>query len=142
MKNRRQLLSMLSVAASATMAPGGTAAATAGMKADVKPSKKAEEIRHSFGLQHIYYQGPTNELRAFEGGSLRLHPGMEPHPPHQHPDEEIMVVTEGAGEIYLEGEVIQVQAGSMMYTNANELHGVKNTGSEDLLFYYFKWLKA
>ena len=30
----------------------------------------------------------------------------------------------------------------MMYTNANELHGIKNTGSQDLVFYYFKWLKA
>ena len=67
---------------------------------------------------------------------------MEPHPPHKHPEEEILLVAEGSGEIYVEGETTEVQAGAMMYTNANELHGIKNTGSQDLVFYYFKWLKS
>ena len=67
---------------------------------------------------------------------------MEPHPPHKHQEEEIMLVTEGSGEIYVQGEVTQVGPGSMMYTNANELHGIKCTGAEPLLFYYFKWLKS
>ena len=142
MEDRRHLLSMLAGTAGATLARGGTATATAGIEADVRPSKKADEIRHPFGVQHIYYQGPTNELSAFEGGSLRLSPGMEPHPPHQHPDDEILLVTEGSGEIYLKGQVTQARPGSMMYANANESHGIKNTGAEDLLFYYFKWLKA
>ncbi len=138
--NRRKLfLSMASAAAGTTVA---IPAAKAGITADVRTAGKSEEIAHPFGVQHIYYQGSTNDLKVFEGGSLRLCPGMEPHPPHQHPEEEIMVITEGSGEIYVEGDVTHVKAGAMMYTNANDLHGIKNTGSEDLLFYYFKWLKA
>jgi quercetin dioxygenase-like cupin family protein len=50
-----------------------------------------------------------------------------------------MVVTEGAGEISVEGKVTKVAAGSSMYCAANKLHGIVNTGKAPLLFYYFKW---
>ncbi len=142
MQDRRFFVTMASVALGSAMAPGGTPPARAAIGAGVKTGAKSEKLEHPFGVQHIYYQGPTNELSVFEGGSLRLNPGMEPHPPHKHPEEEIMVVTEGSGEISVEGKVTNVSPGSMMYTNANELHGVKCTGAEPLLFYYFKWLKA
>jgi len=142
MQDRRFFFAMASAAVGATMAPGGTPGAQAAIGAAVKTGGKAKKLEHPFGVQHIYYQGPTNELSVFEGGSLRLKPGMEPHPPHKHPEEEIMLVTEGGGEIYVQGEVTQVGPGSMMYTNANELHGIKCTGAEPLLFYYFKWLKS
>ncbi len=142
MQDRRFFFAMASAAVGATMAPGGTPGAQAAIGAAVKTGGKAEKLEHPFGVQHIYYQGPTNELSVFEGGSLRLKPGMEPHPPHKHPEEEIMLVTEGGGEIYVQGEVTQVGPGSMMYTNANELHGIKCIGAEPLLFYYFKWLKS
>ena len=141
MEDRRLFLSM----ATATMGSailGGSSAARAGIKASVRTAEKAQELSHPFGVQHIYYQGATNDLQVFEGGSLRLRSGMEPHPPHKHPEEEILLVAEGSGEIYVEGETTEVQAGAMMYTNANELHGIKNTGSQDLVFYYFKWLKS
>ncbi len=142
MQDRRFFLVAFSAALGTTMAPGGTPVARAAIGAAVKTGSKAQNLEHPFGVQQIYYQGPTNELSVFEGGNLRLNPGMEPHPPHKHPEEEIMLVTEGTGEISVEGEVTTVGPGSMMYTNAEELHGIKNTGSEPLLFYYFKWLKA
>jgi quercetin dioxygenase-like cupin family protein len=72
-------------------------------------------------------------------GSLSLKPGMSPHPPHQHPEEEIMIVTEGSGEIVVEGKVTPVAPGSMMYCAAGKLHGIKNTGTKPLLFYFCKW---
>jgi quercetin dioxygenase-like cupin family protein len=72
-------------------------------------------------------------------GSLLLKPGQEPHPPHKHPEEEFMVVTEGNGEILVNGKKTQVGPGSMMYCEGNQLHGVKNTGTKPLLFYFYKW---
>jgi quercetin dioxygenase-like cupin family protein len=47
-------------------------------------------------------------------GSLLLKPGMTPHPPHQHPEEEFMVITQGTGEVSAEGKVTNVDPGSMM----------------------------
>jgi mannose-6-phosphate isomerase-like protein (cupin superfamily) len=138
MENRRQLFAMLGAALAAAGAPSANAKVTD----NVLGSDKAQKLEHPFGVQHIYYQGPTDMLQVFEGGSLSLKSGMEPHPPHKHPEEEILLVTEGSGEISVEGEITKVGAGSMMYTGANRLHGIKNTGKAPLLFYYFKWLKA
>jgi len=92
-----------------------------------------------FGDQRNYYDGPTDQLHAMTAGSLLLKPGMSPHPPHQHPEEEFMVITEGTGEISVEGSVTQVRAGSMMYCSGGRVHGIVNTGSKPLLFYFYKW---
>ena len=100
---------------------------------------KAKLSRESFGDLRVYFDGPTDQLKSMTAGSLRLKPGMSPHPPHQHPEEEIMVITEGTGEISIEGKVSKVGAGAMMYCAANKLHGIVNTGKAPLLFYYYKW---
>jgi len=87
----------------------------------------------------IYFEGSTNQIRSMTAGSLKLKPGMTPHAPHEHPEEEFMVVTEGSGEIFVDGKTTAVAAGSMMYCAANKLHGIKNTGKTPLLFYFYKW---
>ena len=74
-------------------------------------------------------------------GSLVLKPGMTPHAPHQHPEEEFLLVTEGTGEISLEGKVTPVGPGSMMYSAAGKMHGITNTGKTPLTFYFYKWRK-
>jgi cation diffusion facilitator family transporter len=93
-----------------------------------------------FGDHHLYFDGPTGELSKMVAGSLRLAPGMSPHPPHQHPEEEFLLVTEGAGEILCAGKTTAVGPGSMMYCESNALHGIENTGPTPMLFYYYKWL--
>ena len=104
----------------------------------VNPNQ-AKVSHESFGVLRIFFDGPTDQLKSMTGGSLLLNPGQQPHPPHQHPEEEFMVVTEGNGEILVNGKKVQVGPGSMMYCEANQLHGVKNTGAKPLLFYFYKW---
>ena len=48
-------------------------------------------------------------------------------------------MTEGRGEILVDGKITQVGPGSMMYCDGNNLHGIENTGSVPMLFYYYKW---
>jgi quercetin dioxygenase-like cupin family protein len=100
---------------------------------------QAKLTHETFGDLRVYFDGPTDQLKAMTFGSLQLKPGMEPHPPHKHPEEEIMVVTEGTGEIVVEGKVTKVAPGSSMYCAGGKLHGIKNTGKAPLLFYYMKW---
>ncbi len=80
-------------------------------------------------------------MKSFESGNVYLKKGEAPHPPHRHIDEEIMLVTQGSGEIVVDGQVTKVNPGSMMYTGSNVEHGIVNTGDEELVFYYFKWIK-
>ena len=100
---------------------------------------KATLTREPFGDLRIYYDGPTDQLKHMTAGSLRLKPGATPHPPHTHPEEEFMVVTEGTGDITVEGKVTKVGPGTMMYCAANNSHGIVNTGKTPLLFYFYKW---
>jgi mannose-6-phosphate isomerase-like protein (cupin superfamily) len=100
---------------------------------------KAALTREPFGELRIYYDGPTDQLKHITAGSLRLKAGATPHPPHTHPEEEFMVITEGTGEITVDGKVTKVGPGHMMYCAANKSHGILNTGKTPLLFYFYKW---
>ena len=100
---------------------------------------KAKVTREPFGELRIYFDGPTDQLKAMTAGSLRLNAGATPHPPHTHPEEEFMVITEGTGEITVDGKVSKVSPGSMMYCAGNAPHGIVNTGKTPLLFYFYKW---
>jgi quercetin dioxygenase-like cupin family protein len=88
----------------------------------------------------IYFNGRTDLLKTMFTGNVVLMPGMSPHPPHRHPEEEFMWVTEGAGVIELENKPYPVSAGSVMYCAGNALHGITNTGDKPMLFYFSKWL--
>ncbi|MFN7542717.1 MAG: cupin domain-containing protein [Acidobacteriota bacterium] len=97
------------------------------------------EVKESFGLHRKYFEGPTGQLKLMVAGSVTLHPGATPHPPHSHEEEEIMVVTEGTGIIGLNGQDKAVGPGTMMYSAANKPHDIRNTGKTPLTFYYYKW---
>jgi mannose-6-phosphate isomerase-like protein (cupin superfamily) len=114
-------------------------AATASLPNATIDETKARLTREPFGDLRIYFEGSTEQIRSMTAGSLRLKPRMSPHPPHQHPEEEFLLVTEGTGEISLDGKVTKVANGSMMYCAAGRLHGITNTGKNPLLFYFYKW---
>lgn len=102
---------------------------------------QAKLTREPFGDLRIYFDGPTDQLKSMTAGSLKLNPGATPHEPHRHPEEEFLLVTEGTGEISIEGKLTKVAPGAMMYCAANKLHGIVNTGKTPLLFYFYKWNK-
>ena len=88
----------------------GFAAAEQGQLASLVIDPANAKLTHeSYGDQRIYFDGPTGQLRTLTVGSLALKAGMVPHPPHQHPEEEIILVTDGAGEITVEGKTYAVR---------------------------------
>src|SRR4029079_14058582 len=42
-----------------------------------------------------HYNGPTEQLATMCTGMCVLEPGVSPHPPHTHPEEEHMIVASG-----------------------------------------------
>lgn len=138
MENRRDILKWAGLAAAASsplLGEGGSH-----LRDEVVVAAKAKVTHDPFGDTRVFFEGPTSQLKSMTAGSLLLKAGMEPHPPHQHPEEEILIITSGSGEVLVGGKTTKVSAGSMMYCESNQLHGIKNTGSEPLLFYYTKWM--
>lgn len=138
MENRREILKLIGFSAGAGIPLLG--AGEQHLQNKVVDASGAELTHASFGDTRVFFQGPTSQLKSITAGSLLLKPGQEPHPPHQHPEEEIMLIMSGTGEILVGGKNVKVGPGSMMYCEADQLHGVKNTGTEPMLFYYYKWL--
>lgn len=106
----------------------------------VKASSLVPEGDSPGAKARVNFNGPTKQLAAVATGSVTLEPGARPHPPHQHPEEELMVIGSGTGEIVVEGVVTKVGPGDMMYTEANVLHGITNTGKTTMVFYFTKMM--
>jgi mannose-6-phosphate isomerase-like protein (cupin superfamily) len=133
--NRRTLLETM-----AGFLAASQALQAAGVQSVLLDSSHARLEEHPFGKQRIYFEGATTGLKSLVVGSLVLNSGQEPHPPHTHPDEEVMLITEGSGQITMNGSASDVGPGVVMYAAPNYRHGVRNTGSTPLTFYYVKWV--
>ena len=91
------------------------------------------------GRAGVYIQGDTPGSRKFVTGRFVLEPGQTPHPPHRHPEEEVMVIESGEGEIVCDGKTTKIGPGSVMYTTPDAEHGIVNTGDKPIVFYFIKW---
>jgi mannose-6-phosphate isomerase-like protein (cupin superfamily) len=99
----------------------------------------ATDKGESVGENGVYISGDTPASTKFVTGRFVLPPGKTPHAPHTHPEEEVMIIERGHGEIFCDGTTTKIGPGSVMYTTPNAPHGITNTGSEPIVFYYVKW---
>ena len=149
--NRREVLT--SITALAGSALGLEAVAQSGQQITHVDTKtkgallqssivKAESLRPEGDAPgakaYVSFNGPTEQLAAVASGFVTLEPGAQPHPPHRHIEEEIMIVGEGTGEFFINGVATQVKTGDMVFAESNVLHGVRNTGQTQMKFYFIK----
>ena len=135
--HRRDLLQLTALLG---VLPLASAADTSVQLADsVVDSSHARLQSAAFGEVRTYFDGGTSQARSATAGSVRLKPGMEPHPPHRHIEDEFLIVAEGTGEISIEDQVTKAGSGDVAFFRGNKLHGIRNTGSVPMVFYFFKW---
>jgi quercetin dioxygenase-like cupin family protein len=134
MAKRRDLLKMMPALLAAPAQAQTKPLATGTVSAEqLKP------IERPFGEARIYCNGPTDLLKLMNVGGVRLKPGASPHPPHQHPEEELLLVTEGSGEITLDGKPQKAASGSLTYCAPGVLHGITNTGTAPMQLFFFRY---
>lgn len=98
---------------------------------EVKPSK--------VGSTRKFFQAPTATLDELECHVTTLNPGETPHPPHQHPDEELLIVKEGTVESLVNGQLKRVGPGSVIFQAANQPHSIRNVGQTPATYHVIKW---
>jgi quercetin dioxygenase-like cupin family protein len=76
----------------------------------------------------------TRTLGQLEIHITTLNPGMASHAPHQHPNEEVIVLQQGELEVYVNGETKRITAGSIMVFLSNDWHSVNNVGTEPAIY--------
>jgi len=84
-------------------------------------------------------QKPTATLAELEIHITTLKAGEESHPPHQHPNEEILIVKEGTVEALVNGELKRGGPGSLIFQASNQLHNIRNVGSGPATYHVINW---
>ena len=105
----------------------------------VMTAKEAKTENAEWGSFSTYYQGETYGTRDVLTGVAVIKPGQEIHPPHQHAEEEYLMVVEGEGTWHLNGKDFTAQQGDILYAAPWDVHGIKNTGKTALKFVVWKW---
>ena len=101
--------------------------------------KEAASETFDWGTFYTYQQGETYGTKDGLTGVAVIKPGIEIHPPHQHAEEEYLMVTEGKGIWHLNSKEFAATSGDLLYAAPWEIHGIKNTGAAPLTFVVWKW---
>jgi quercetin dioxygenase-like cupin family protein len=99
---------------------------------EVKPTK--------IGERREVFNAPTRTLANLECHVTTVNPGDAPHAAHRHPDEEMLFVKEGTMEVTINGVVQQAGPGAVVFFAANDLHGLRNTGSVPATYYVLRFV--
>lgn len=118
------------------------AAAGAAAENSALPSKT-----YAFADLPVRANGPNKSRAIFNGQNhtgfpLELHmtelaPGMAPHPPHHHVNEEVLMIHEGTLEVTISGRSVNLGPGSVAYVASGEEHGWKNVGTTRASYFVF-----
>lgn len=80
------------------------------------------------GATRSVVSSPTATLSNLEIHVTTLNPGQMPHPPHRHPNEELVLIDQGTVEAFNHGVWTRVGPGSVIFNASNEVHGLRNVG--------------
>ena len=94
----------------------------------------------SIGARRTVFDAPTPALGNFECHITTLNPGQSPHPPHRHADEELMIIREGTLAALQGDQTNIVTAGGIVFEASNELHGLRNVGTNAATYYVIRIL--
>lgn len=86
--------------------------------------------------------GPTQTLEVFECHISTLNAARISHPPHTHPQEELIILKEGTLDVLLNGTTQRAGPGSLLFFAANHPHAVRNAGQGPATYFVFNFTTA
>jgi XRE family transcriptional regulator, regulator of sulfur utilization len=98
------------------------------------PAKKTD-----VGSVRQFFRTPTATLDELECHVTTLNPGETSHAPHKHPNEELVIVKEGAVEVLVNGEMKRVGQGSVIFNASNQMHALRNVGTTPATYHVINW---
>jgi XRE family transcriptional regulator, regulator of sulfur utilization len=82
---------------------------------------------------------PTRTLGNLELHITTLNPHTVAHPPHTHPNEEMVIVRDGTLQAHLNGKEVVVTAGGVLFYASMQPHAVQNIGDTPATYYVINW---
>ena len=93
----------------------------------------------AYGSVRSVVRAPTVTLDELEMHVTTLDAGQTSHAPHQHANEELIIIREGTVEALVHGEWKKLGPGSIIFQASNELHGIKNVGTGPATYHVVNW---
>ena len=100
---------------------------------------KLEARPTATGARRDVMQAPTPTLDELEMHITTLNAGQVSHPPHRHPEEELLIVKEGTVETLQNGKASRLGPGSIIFHSANDLHNIRNAGETPATYHVIQW---
>jgi quercetin dioxygenase-like cupin family protein len=94
------------------------------------------------GSVRAFFKARTATLDELEMHVTTLEPGKTSHPPHKHPNEELIIIRQGTVETLSNGEWKRVGPGSVIFNASNQLHGLRNVGTDEAIYHVINWKSA
>ncbi len=109
------------------------------MQSSVFDWNSVVEKKTNVGSVRQFFRAPTATLDELECHVTTLNPGEASHPPHKHPNEELVIVKEGTVEVLSNGEMKRVGPGSVIFNASNQLHSLRNVGTVPATYHVINW---
>ena len=103
---------------------------------------KLEAKPTQVGVRRDVMRAPTPTLDELEMHITTLNPGQVSHPPHQHVEEELLIVREGTVETLQNGKASRLGPGSIIFHSSNDLHNIRNVGDTPATYHVINWRAA
>ena len=94
---------------------------------------------NAYGEVRSVVRAPTVTLDELEMHITTLKPGLSSHPPHTHPNEELLIIREGTIEALVDGQLKRVGPGSIIFQASNSPHNVTNVGTVPATYHVVNW---
>ena len=85
---------------------------------------------------------PTATLDELEMHVTTLNPGLASHPPHTHPNEELVIVREGTVEVLNGGSWKRLGPGSVIFNASGSPHALRNVDDKPAIYHVINWKTA
>ena len=82
---------------------------------------------------------PTRTLEELEMHITTLNPHTASHPPHTHPNEEMVILKEGTLQAHVNGKEVVVKPGGVLFYASMQPHSVQNIGDTPATYYVINW---
>jgi len=91
------------------------------------------------GRSRSLFRSATAPLDELEIHVTTLPPGQASHPPHTHPEEEVIIIKEGTVEVFQAGATRRVGPGAVLFMASQEAHNVTNVGETPATYHVMQW---
>ncbi|HEX6891469.1 MAG TPA: cupin domain-containing protein [Chryseolinea sp.] len=91
------------------------------------------------GGRRDFFNKPTATCARFEMHVTTLNEGLPSHAPHEHAEEEIILLMKGNATMNVDGKDYPMAPGDFVFAASHDFHGIRNSGKGQCEYFAFQW---